>query len=138
MEGEMLLERRFPAEAKQLKGVRALVTEAVGKAGADDDVAADVVIAVDEACQNIIRHAYRDVDDGEIELSLTRQEDVLVVLIRDYAETVDTTKIKPRDLDDLRPGGLGTHFMHSVMDQVEFMPPPAEMGNILRMTKRIG
>ena len=44
---------------------------------------------------------------------------------------------QPRERDDLRPGGLGTHFIGEVMDEVEFMPPPADGGNLLRMVKRI-
>jgi sigma-B regulation protein RsbU (phosphoserine phosphatase) len=57
--------------------------------------------------------------------------------LRDFAHTVDPNLIKPRDLDDLRPGGLGTHFMQEVMDEVTFMPPPQEGGNLLKMKKRI-
>ena len=45
--------------------------------------------------------------------------------------------MKPRDLDDVRPGGLGTHFMAEVMDRVEFLTPPEGGGNLLRMVKRI-
>jgi sigma-B regulation protein RsbU (phosphoserine phosphatase) len=46
--------------------------------------------------------------------------------------------IHPRPLDELRPGGLGTHFIRTVMDEVAFLPPPAGAGNLLQMTKRIG
>jgi len=50
---------------------------------------------------------------------------------------VDVSKVKPRDLEDIRPGGLGTHFIREVMDEVEFLRPPNDSGNILRMVKRI-
>ena len=46
-------------------------------------------------------------------------------------------KVKPRDLNDIRPGGLGTHFMRETMDEVEFLISPDGGGNLLRMTKQI-
>ena len=53
-----------------------------------------------------------------------------MVILRDFAECIDVETVKPRELDDLCPGGLGTHFIAEVMDQVEFMPQPAEGGNL--------
>jgi len=61
----------------------------------------------------------------------------LVFLLRDFAESIDVSSVKPRDLDDIKPGGLGTHFMREVMDEVQFMPPPADGGNLLRMVKKL-
>ena len=60
-----------------------------------------------------------------------------IVLIQDFADTIDVTKIKPRDLNDVRPGGLGTHFIREVMDEVAFLTPPEGRGNLLKLVKRI-
>jgi len=60
-----------------------------------------------------------------------------IVLIQDFADTIDVTKIKPRDLNDVRPGGLGTHFISEVMDEVAFLTPPEGVGNLLKLVKRI-
>ena len=136
--GEVLASLRFPARAEQLKIVRAQVLDAARCCGCDDAVARDIVIAVDEACQNIVRHAYKGIDDGEAILECRRVDDNFVVSLRDFAKTVDPASIKSRDLDDLRPGGLGVHFIHQVMDVVTYMPPPTGQGNLLRMTKKIG
>ena len=134
---EALLHLRFPARAERLKGVRGAVGEAAARCGCDADAVRDVVIAVDVACQNVIRHAYGERSDGEVVLEIRRRGDAMVVDLRDFAEAVEPEKIKPRDLDDLRPGGLGTHFMREVMDSVEFLVPPQGRGNLLRMVKRI-
>jgi sigma-B regulation protein RsbU (phosphoserine phosphatase) len=134
---ELLLSFKFNSRPDQLKLVRAKVTETVTSCGCTGNTIQDFVIAVDEACQNIIRHAYQGQPDGEIILEICKQNDDIVVLLRDFAHTVDPNLIKPRDLDDLRPGGLGTHFMQEVMDEVTFMPPPQEVGNLLKMKKRI-
>lgn len=148
--GESLLKLHFSSKADRLKLVRAAVGKTAEMCGFLDDSIHDTVIAVDEACQNVIRHAYAGREDGKIELEIFRKSasasasgkesgaaEAIVILLRDYAAPVDVSKIKPRDLDDIRPGGLGTHFIREVMDEVEFLRPPNDSGNILRMVKRI-
>ena len=135
--GERILEIAFPSQAGQLKKVRAKVRDTARLCGFGADAVHDIVLAVDEACQNVIRHAYGGSAEGEIVLEMYRAGDDLVVLLRDFAEPTDVATVKPRDLDDVRPGGLGTHFMAEVMDRAEFLPPPEGGGNLLRMVKRI-
>ncbi len=135
---ERLLDIRVPARADRLKMIRAAVSQAALQCGCSDAVARDLVIAVDEACQNVIRHAYGGESDSEMVLEIRRAEGKIELLLRDFAETIDTAAVRPRDLGDLRPGGLGTHFIREVMDEVDFLPPPAEGGNLLKMAKRIG
>lgn len=132
-----LLELRFPAHPEELRRVRDAVREAVLRGGAGEACAADVVMAVDEASQNVIRHAYAGDPDGQIELRIDREDDALVISLIDYAPGVDPERVRGRELDDLRPGGLGTHFIHSAMDEVEFAVPPPGCGNLLRMVKRL-
>jgi sigma-B regulation protein RsbU (phosphoserine phosphatase) len=98
---------------------------------------ADIVLAIDEACQNIIRHAYRGDSDNVIELEVEHRGDNLVFSLADHAPPIDPSKVKPRDLDDVRPGGLGTYFIRRVMDEVEFKIPASGSGNLLRMVRRI-
>ncbi|MCZ6467124.1 MAG: ATP-binding protein [Alphaproteobacteria bacterium] len=134
---QSLLKLRFPSQADRLKLVRSAVSEAAKRCGCTAEVARDIVIAVDEACQNVIRHAYGGASDGEIILEIRHTGDEIVVFLRDFAKATEVAKVKPRELDDLRPGGLGTHFIGEVMDEVEFMPSPPDGGNLLRMVKRI-
>ena len=136
-EEEILLSLTVPSQADLLKLIRNAVSETARFCGCDKDVCRDIVIAVDEACQNVIRHAYGGSPNGEIGLEIIRRSDVLVFLLRDFAESIDVSSVKPRDLDDIKPGGLGTHFMREVMDVVQFMPPPADGGNLLRMVKKL-
>ncbi|MEW5726901.1 MAG: ATP-binding protein [Pseudomonadota bacterium] len=133
----MMLDRLFPARPDRLCDIRRAVAEASDRAGCDPDTVHDVVLAVDEACQNIIRHAYKG-GDGDIRVQMECRPGTLVVRLIDFAPPVDVAAIRPRPLDDLRPGGLGTHFIRTVMDEVAFLPPPEGAGNLLQMTKRIG
>jgi sigma-B regulation protein RsbU (phosphoserine phosphatase) len=134
---QRVLELRFPARADQLHGVREAVRQRARAAGCSETCTGDIVLAVDEACQNIIRHAYCGDPEGSIVLEMERRDDELVVSLRDFAPEVDASRIRPRDLDDVRPGGLGTHFIRECMDRADFVPPPEGRGNLLRMVKRI-
>ena len=132
-----LLELRFPARADQLCDVREAVRECVAANGAGAECAGDIVMAVDEACQNIIRHGYAGEPEGDIELEIERRGDDLVFSLRDFAPKIDPACVKPRELDDVRPGGLGTHLIRTVMDEAEFVKIAVERGNLLRMVKRL-
>jgi len=132
-----LLSLHFEARPERLGEVREAVAGACRDAGCSEPCTRDVVLAVDEACQNVIRHAYHGDPEGRIGLELSRDGDRLVVYLRDFAPPVERAAIRPRDLDDLRPGGLGTHFIHEVMDEEAFLDAEPGPGNLLRMTKRI-
>lgn len=103
--------------------------------GFEPDTVGRIVLAVDEACANVIRHAYGENDEGEIILRILDDADTLVFRLIDYSSPVDPRNIKGRDLDDIRPGGLGVHLIKEIMDQVRFMDPPPGAGNQLEMRK---
>ena len=133
-----LLEQGFSARPGELRRVREAVRGVLGAQPVSEEWVADVVSAVDEACQNIIRHAYGGSGEGQFDLKVERSGRDLVVWLRDYAARVDSAVLEAgRDLDDVRPGGLGTHFMRELMDEVGFVKPSSDgEGNLLRMLKR--
>jgi len=136
-EEEEVVQLDIPARADRLRLVRSAVIQAGEICDYDSEMIQDVVIAVDEALQNVIRHAYGNRGDGEIKITISRAPNKFVVHIRDYADSIDISKVKPRDLDDVKPGGLGTHFIREVMDEVTFLPTPDERGNLLRLVKQV-
>ncbi|MEE2676956.1 MAG: ATP-binding protein [Myxococcota bacterium] len=135
--GAPLLDLRFPARATELKPARHAVKEAVRGAGCSEAVARDIVLALDEACQNVIRYAYGPERAGDIGLTIEQAGDQLVFVLTDWAPPIDRESVQPRDLDDVRPGGLGTHLIREVMDQADFVDPPSGCGNVLRMVRQI-
>ncbi len=100
-----------------------------------------VVLAVDEALTNIIRHAYRGNAEQPIEASFHRIEaaqngqrrEALEILLEDRGPAVDPEKLCGRALEDVKPGGLGLHFIRECMDTVEFSR--SEGRNQLRLVK---
>ena len=137
---ETLFETRYSAESSALKTIRSDVRECLRTAGCDPTNAVDIVMAIDEACQNVIRHAYGETCDapGDLVLKVTRRGPDLEFTLRDFAPRVDPAAIAPRDLHDVRPGGLGTHLIREVMDDFEYTSAASGEGNLLRMVKRIG
>ena len=132
---EPLMQINIPAAVDRIKLVRPGVDAAARMCGLSLPMARDVVLAVDEACQNIIVHGYKGQGGGEIDITLSRHEDGVLAELRDRAPRIDPEKIRHRDLADLQPGKLGTYFMSRIMDRVEYLPAPGG-GNLLRMFKR--
>jgi anti-sigma regulatory factor (Ser/Thr protein kinase) len=135
--GERIAQMRIDSRPDCLRLVRAVVQEAGDASGCNAECVSQIVMAVDEACQNIIRHAYLGDPGGEIVVDIGRQNDSIVVHLLDFAAPVDVSTIKPRRLDELKPGGLGTHFIHACMDECGFLTPPSGAGNCLRLVKKI-
>jgi anti-sigma regulatory factor (Ser/Thr protein kinase) len=131
-----LLHRRFAAQCQQLRQVREWVRDTALANGMSEQRAERVVIGVNEACMNIITHAYAGTS-GEIELDIRQADAMLIFTLTDFAKTVDCSTIKSRDLDDIRPGGLGVHFIHEVMDDVSYLPGANGVGNLIVMKVRI-
>ncbi len=90
-------------------------------------------MAVDEAASNIIRHSYGNRPDNELTLTAQVLSDRLELMLEDRAPRVEGSKCRPRALEDLRPGGLGTYFINHFMDEVAHEDVPE--GNRLRLVK---
>jgi sigma-B regulation protein RsbU (phosphoserine phosphatase) len=134
---EQIISLKISSQPDRLKLARSVVSQAASLCECSDDMVQGVVIAVDEALQNVIRHAYSNRPDGEIKVTICRSIINLIIFIQDYADQIDIEKVKPRDLSDVRPGGLGTHFIREVMDEVVFLVSPEGCGNLLKLVKRI-
>ena len=134
---KLLVDQEFIAKPDQLKGLRAVLRERLTAEGCGRELIDQLVVAVNEACMNIIQHAYAGDENGTFRLELIRDEDELIVRLIDFAPAIDKSSVKPRDLDDVRPGGLGVHFIQTLMDAVEFLDSGSPTGNILQMKKRI-
>ncbi len=135
---EMLERIHFLSQADKLKPVREFVRNLADQQGCCKENIESIVMAINEACMNVMQHAYAGKEEGEIILEFLKDKNNLIIRIYDFAETIDKKTIKSRDLDDIRPGGLGVHLINKVMDQVEYMDGPDGIGNLLEMRKEMG
>jgi anti-sigma regulatory factor (Ser/Thr protein kinase) len=80
-----------------------------------------MVLGVDEACTNIIRHAYHLRDDQLICLSLEELPTCVRLRLRDYGKQTEAHAMKGRAHDLIRPGGLGLHLIRTAFDKVDYI-----------------
>jgi serine/threonine-protein kinase RsbW len=129
---------RIAAELNNLAEIRRFVQETATALGIDPAVIPNLILAVDEAASNIITHGYQG-QGGIIEVEVSREEDALVIRLRDEATPFDPTSVPPPDLIlplQQRPvGGLGIHLIRQVMDEMAYRIMP-QGGNELTLVKR--
>jgi len=137
MESEKVVaELTVPGRAESLRLIRAFVRDTAGACGAEPDWTRDLVLAVDEACQNVVRHGYGGGTlSGDIGLQVAADSRGLTVRISDSAPPVGPEGPAPRPLGELRPGGLGIHLMRSLTDEWRWESPRSGVGNVLRLRK---
>lgn len=123
------------SDPQYLAPLRAVVGETSALLGFSEEEAMEVMLAVQEGCANVIRHCYKDRHDERIDVEIRIDGGELTVKIDDYGRFVDPGTIRGRDLEDVRPGGLGVHFMRKVMDEVTYVRNPWG-GTTLTMVRR--
>ena len=127
---------KVPAVAENLKKIRDFVRTYIDECDGLESHKDELVLATDEACQNVVRHAYKD-KDGDLAIKLSFQNQEFTVSIEDDGTPVIPEKIKPRDIEDIKPGGLGTFFINQIMDSVSFQLASPHWVNCLTMKKKI-
>lgn len=136
---DILQTATFPGRFASLANISKFVTRAARAAGLDERAVYAVQTAVDEACSNIIEHAYGGEGRGPIECTCRIDDDGLTVTLRDYGRPFDPTGVPRPDihasLEDRQEGGLGLYMMRQLMDEVRF-GPPCDSSNVLTMVKR--
>lgn len=130
------IEISIPAKPEFLKIFRAALSSVCEVRGFCKDDLNNVILAVDESCSNIIRHAYGGPTEKPIKAKIYICSEKIEIYLRDFGKSADLQKIKSRKLDDVRPGGLGVHFIKSVMDEVVY-DNNFDLGNQLKLVKNI-
>jgi anti-sigma regulatory factor (Ser/Thr protein kinase) len=125
-----------PANAENLKKIRDFVRGYIDKCKGLESYKDEIVLAIDEACQNVVRHAYRD-KNGNVAIKLSFQNKEFIVSLEDDGTPAIPEKIKPRNIEDIKPGGLGTFFINQIMDSVSFQSTSPHWVNCLIMKKKI-
>ena len=122
------------SEARLLNILRCAVRFCAREAGVPESDKDCLIMAIDEAASNIIRHVYKDQPSGRLGLEILAFPDRMEFTLEDSGPKVSTESWQPRTLDDVRPGGLGTHIIKCFMDEISYDKDFQE-GNRLRLVK---
>jgi len=113
----------FRSATGELAAVRAGVRDFLEQAGMEECAREAIVLALDEACTNVIRHAYHSAC-RQVRMEMEYSAGQIRFTLRDYGKPCDPDKIRSRDLADIRPGGVGVHIIRQVFDSVTYTPCP--------------
>ena len=114
------------SETANLCTVRKLVNDFACDCGLDQPEVELIVLGLDEACSNIIRHAYRGDSGRRIRLVCDKLSGRIRFRLRDFGTPCDPSmlsiKLLERPLGCSRVGGLGLHFIRKAFDEIRFVP----------------
>ncbi len=129
--------KSFPGRYESLARIGDFVRQIAQDAGFESFAVYSIEMAVDEACSNIIEHAYGGEGKGDIHCTCSVTEEDFKIIIKDQGKAFDPSKIPPpnlsKNLDERQAHGLGLHFIRKWMDEVQFLSNGPE--NILTMVK---
>ena len=115
------MRKSFPATLDNLKNIRIFLNNFLKDNQIENRTAKEIELAADEAASNIIKHGYNiENKNNKIEIKLEIIKKKLFVHLFDNAVPVNQDKIKHRNLEDIKPGGLGSYFINNIMDEVKW------------------
>jgi len=122
------------SKTENLSAIRDFISRNALSAGIKKDMIENIMLAVDEACTNIIRHAYSSTPDGEIKIKLNYNLEKFTILIIDYGNSFDPEIVPDPDLrkyyDEGKAGGLGMYLMKTLMDEVKYISVPGKYNQV--------
>jgi serine/threonine-protein kinase RsbW len=126
---------KVKSRTENLSAIRDFVFNAATEVGFNSDDIGNMILAVDEACTNIIKHAYKSYPDGEIIINLKYSEEKFTIEIIDYGNSFHPESVPDLDLQKYykqrRVGGLGMFLMKTLMDEVKYVSVPGKYNQVL-------
>ena len=138
------IERKFtlqvPSSTENLALIREFVSSTALQAGFDEKEVAKLELAVDEACANVIEHAYGHDVNKEVIVRAKLDDEEFAIDIEDTGKGFDPASVNQEELEQLiskrKTGGLGMRLMKTLMDEVHYEIEPGKK-NALHMSKRL-
>jgi serine/threonine-protein kinase RsbW len=137
---QQLMSIRLPATLENVPVTMDRVIDTVRLLGLDERTLQQIRLVVDEACANVVTHAYEGMEPGDMEIACYQDGDMLVICVRDWGPGFDLSNVPEPDLgaplEDRNLGGLGLFLVRHFMDRVEYSCDGGR-GNELTMVKRL-
>ena len=131
------MKKSFSATIDNLKNIRSMIVDFLNNHKLPVKEIKEIELGTDEAVTNIIKHSYKEENKkNTIEVELEFSENKVIIHLYDNGTPVNEEKIKPRELSDVKPGGLGTYFINKIMDEVKWKKSDKWI-NHLTLTKNI-
>ena len=129
----------FVVDSSNLKEVRTFSRNVFEKINLPQEQKDELVLAIAEAAQNIVKHAYKGVGEttDTMQIKISLKDGDLEIGFFDKGKPVVPENIQHRKLDDIKPGGLGTFFIKQIMDGAVFKKDQQDWVNHLVLTKKI-
>ncbi|HNR30150.1 MAG TPA: ATP-binding protein [Candidatus Hydrogenedentes bacterium] len=129
------------SDPRLLGCIRSLVRAYAAGLGFAEERVRDIVLAVDEACANAIRHSYGGRNDGAVTIVLKSSEEWMELELTDAGAPAPPERIVRRELErptpeTARPGGLGVQLMYEVFDEVRFTPGAVRGNHVIMRLRR--
>ncbi len=132
-----LKEKELSVKSKtnNLSTIRDFIYNAAAEIGFPSGVIDNIVLAADEACTNIIKHAYKSYPEGEITVRLKYADKKFTIIIIDHGTPFKPDTVPDPDLQTYyrqhKVGGLGMYLMKSLMDEVKYVSVPGKYNQVL-------
>ena len=129
----------FVVNSSNLKEVRIFSRKVFEKINLPQEQKDELVLAIAEAAQNIVKHAYKGVEEtnDKMQIKISFKDNQLEIGFFDKGKPVIPENIQHRKLDDIKPGGLGTFFIKQIMDEAIFKKNQKGWVNHLVLTTTI-
>ncbi len=130
---------KIPSQTDNLELIRFFIGKVAEKVGFDEEDVGKIELAVDEACTNVIKHAYTpETKDKTLDVAVQVDYQKLTLVVTDHGKGFDPEKVKVPNmkeyLAELHVGGLGIYLMRTLMDEVTYSIQPGKC-NQVKMVK---
>ena len=128
----------FTVNSSSLKEIRTFARDVFAKRNIPQELKDDLVLAITEAAQNIVKHAYKNqTTTDKMKIKILFRDSEIEIGFFDTGLPVVPENIQHRKLDDIKPGGLGTFFIKKIMDEAIFKKDKKGWVNHLVLTKKV-
>ena len=129
---------KIPSQTDNLELIRNFINGVAKKVGFDSEESNKIELAVDEACTNVIEHAYQHDESKDIDIAIKIDYYKITVVVTDRGKSFNMKEVELPDMEsylaELRVGGLGIYLMKTLMDEVDYHSKPG-VKNEVRMVK---
>jgi serine/threonine-protein kinase RsbW len=136
MADDVLVRLSFPAKPDYLLLARLALSGIARRLPVEDELLADLKLAVTEACGNAVRHAYPD-GTGEVTVAFVVRNDALEMTVEDRGAGIGATQVPDGPVVGPVDGGMGLAIMRTIVDELDVQGGPDGRGTVVRMTKRL-